>query len=277
MNLRKVLPLLLVCILCISLLAACGDKTPSQVDPTSGEDGSPALTTGLIVLNAEAALEISYDEEGLVLSVDGLDENGITLSDRYTNYTGKACADAVRDLVSLSVEAGFLTPESDAIVIKQSLGAHLPSDSFLKSLMAEADALSEGVPVFLITEEELTTDGYINLEAAKTLVANYLSLEESSDITGDPTPVQGLYALSLPSSVQVEFYTVDANTGSVVPGYPGGSAGDYILDIDPNGAMYDPNDPFLFPDETEESIPEETLDEYVPETDYVEVEDETVS
>lgn len=280
MNLKKILSLLLVCAFMLGLMAGCGGESSGQgaTSPEGQEDLSD-LSVGQLVLNCDAAFEIRYDKGGFVTSIDGIDEVGISIVDRYNSYIGKSCADAVRELLQLSAEEEVFTPDTPAVVIKQGFDSTSPSEDFLSKIVADAKTLSEGIPVFLIAEKDLTENGYISFDTAKELLTNYLDMEDPPAVTGDPTPVQGLYALSISSATQVLMYTVDANTGKVATGYPGGSVDDYILDIDPNGAMYDPDEPYLFPDEIA-TFPEETEEEFSEETEeliYEEPETEAVS
>lgn len=244
---KKTLSVLLTLTLCLCLFAGCGNDQPGT-SVENGEEAPP--TVGMVVFNAGAAMEICYNAEGLVYSVAGVDENGIIISDRLSNYIDQPCASVVKKLADLCIEAGFLTEETPAIIVKQTIGSILPNEDFFHEVTIDLRGLLENVPVIIIPETSLNENGLINFEAAKDLVANYLKLEDASNITGDSTPVQGLYAMSLPSSLRVLLYTVDAHTGTVTEGYPGGEAGDNILEIDPGGAMYDPNNPELFPDET---------------------------
>jgi hypothetical protein len=275
MNLKKFLSLLLAGILALGLLAGCGENTPEQGSHSAGQQKDPeALSTGLLILNCEATFEITYDKDGNVLSINGLDDPSISIADKYNTHIGKSCTVAVQELIRLSMEAELLTPETPTIIIKQGHDSPLPSEDFLSNIVADAEVLAEDIPVYLISQNQLTETGYLDFDTAKELVTIYLGMEEAPVVTGDPTPVMGLYAMSISSTTQLLLYTVDAHTGKVAEGYPGGEVGDYILDIDPNGAMYDPNDPFLFPDEIP-TEPEET-DEFIEETDEFIFEEPTI-
>lgn len=257
MHSKKLLSLLLVLALSLCLLAGCGgDQTgPDSGNPGDGEDAAP--TTGMLVFNANAALEICYTAEGLVYSVNGVDDNGISISDRLSDYLDKPCGDVIKTLVDLCVEAGYLTEETPAIILKQGIDSVLPDEDFPYGIAADIRGIVKDVPVIVIPEASLAPNGYMTLDAAKGLLVSYLGLEDISDVTGEEEVVQGLYALSIESPERIVYYTVDATTGTVAEGYPGGSVGDNILNIDPNGAMYDPENPELFPDETE-PLPDET-------------------
>ena len=271
---KKMLSVLLVLALSLCLFAGCGNDQPGT---NAEEDSGKPADVGMLVFNANAAVEICYNAEGLVYSLNGLDENGMLISDRMGKYIDQPCASVLKDLADLCIAAEFLTEETPAIILKQGIGSFLPEEDFLHNISVDLRNLVESVPVIIIPENRLNSNGFINFETAKELVANYLDLEVGDNITGDSEAIQGLYAMSLSSSQHVFLYTVDATTGTVTEGYPGGEAGDNILEIDPGGAMYDPNDPELLPDETrppDETEPDSFIEDPIG-SDEVYTEDET--
>lgn len=218
---KKFLAIVMSAVMLLGLFAGCGKTEPTPTDPT-GENLSTPVSAGLLVLNAAAALNISYDADGLVLSVEGIDDNGSTLASEYTDYLGKSCSDAVCDLIAASVHSAFLTPEENYVMIKQAVGSTLPGATFLETVQKDAEAvldtLGSTAMLVLLTEENLDENGYINLDAAKELVLAHLSVESFDVLDGSPSPINGQYSFRVTVGEVTEDLIVDAVSGDVYEG-----------------------------------------------------------
>ena len=62
---------------------------------------------GTILLSVNPEMEISYDGEGKVKSIEGANEEGVAVAEAYKDYEGKACREVVGDLVEEIYEAGY--------------------------------------------------------------------------------------------------------------------------------------------------------------------------
>lgn len=218
---KKFLAIVMSAVMLLGLFAGCGKTEPTPTDPT-GENLSTPVSAGLLVLNAAAAVNISYDADGLVLSVEGIDDNGSTLASEYTDYLGKSCSDAVCDLIAASVHSAFLTPEENYVMIKQAVGSTLPGATFLETIQKDAEAvldtLGSTAMLVLLTEENLDENGYINLDAAKELVLAHLSVESFDVLDGSPSPINGQYSFRVTVGEVTEDLIVDAVSGDVYEG-----------------------------------------------------------
>ena len=218
---KKFLAIVMSAVMLLGLFAGCGKTEPTPTEPT-GENLSTPVSAGLLVLNAAAALNISYDADGLVLSVEGIDDNGSALASEYTDYLGKSCSDAVCDLIAASVHSAFLTPEENYVMIKQAIGSTLPGATFLETIQKDAEAvldtLGSTAMLVLLTEENLDENGYINLDAAKELVLAHLSVESFDVLDGSPSPINGQYSFRVTVGEVTEDLIVDAVSGDVYEG-----------------------------------------------------------
>lgn len=273
---KKFLAIVMSAVMLLGLFAGCGKTEPTPTDPT-GENLSTPVSAGLLVLNAAAALNISYDADGLVLSVEGIDDNGSTLASEYTDYLGKSCSDAVCDLIAASVHSAFLTPEENYVMIKQAVGSTLPGATFLETIQKDAEAvldtLGSTAMLVLLTEENLDENGYINLDAAKELVLAHLSVESFDVLDGSPSPINGQYSFRVTVGEVTEDLIVDAVSGDVYEGTLDEATfeDDNIIEeeiVDPTDEVIPETQPAtteaqgdLAGDPTEPSIAEEVSDE----------------
>jgi hypothetical protein len=173
----------------------------------------------MFVLTAGASVNISYDIDGLVVKIDGNNENGITLSDSYTDYLGKPCANAAKELIQAASKASFLTADTKNIVIKQVRGAVLPGAHFLETIEnAVKDAAAEVKSTAVITmvnTEKMDDDGYIDLETAKALLCNKLGVEKLDAYYGQTTPSEGRYICTAEVGGVQTYHSIDAVTGII--------------------------------------------------------------
>ncbi len=211
---KKILAVLASALMLLGLLAGCGEeKNPAQTNPQDTNTGS-SLTEGMLVFTANASVNISYDAEGLVVSVNGSNAEGIELADNYKDFEGKSCAAVIKDLVTAAVEGGYFTRN---VIIKQALGSALPGTNFLDTIYSEAQAAADAADVLatviLVAEEDLDSNGYINLAAAKKILMSDLALATTSVFDGEPAPEDGAYTFYLEAENVKGFFSVDAVSG----------------------------------------------------------------
>ena len=216
---KKILAILISAILLLGLLAGCGNQSDA---PSSTNDSvATPVAAGMLVLNAGAAVNITYDSDGLVLHVEGADDNGSFVAGAYTGYLGKPVAEAVRDLIGQCGTTEFLSAGTGFVLIKQAYGSALPGTIFLETIDSEAKAaVKEYSPakVILLTEGDLDANGYINLDSAKQLLLAHLVLENFDTLDGTTAPIDGLYSFALTAGDMNARFIVDAVTGSVYQG-----------------------------------------------------------
>lgn len=236
-NMRKVFAVLISAAMLLGLLAGCnnaGDTntTGATTDTTQMID---PIASGMLVLHANGAVNVSYDNDGLVLSIEGADKGGEELIAEYTDYLGESCADVICTLIKRSQNTD--NPEMNKyVMIKQAFGSTLPGTNFLEELTTDAKAALEAAKssakLIVLTEEDLDEKGYINLESAKDLVLAYLSLDSFDSFDGTTAPVDGVYGFNIVAGNVDEDLLVDATTGSVYSGILSNQEDDSLLDPD---------------------------------------------
>lgn len=216
---KKILAVLMSAMLLLGILAGCNAEPPAT-DPTNKV--STPIAAGMLVLNAEASINISYDADGLVLDIEAADDNGSIVVGEYEGFLGKTCSDAVCDLIAGANRSGFLTEESTYIMIKQALGSALPGSTFLETIVKDAEAaLTEAgldAAVVLVTAENLDENGYIDLETAKALMLAYIARDSFDTLDGTTAPIDGAYGFAVTAGDLEGNYIVDAVTGDVFEG-----------------------------------------------------------
>ncbi len=213
---KKILTILISAVMILGLLAGCTqgeENAPSQTNPQEGTVGTPR-TDGMLVFSSDASLNITYDEEGLVISIEGTNAEGISLTDEYTDFLGKSCAAVVKDLVAASINNDYFTKN---IVIKQAIGSALPGTNFLDTIASEAQAAADTAEVLatviLISEEDLDADGYIGLATAKKILMSHLGIDTTTVFDGDTSPIDGTYTFYVDAEAVDGYFSVNAVTG----------------------------------------------------------------
>lgn len=228
---KKILAVLMSAMLLLGILAGCNAE-PAATDPTNKV--STPIAAGMLVLNAEASINISYDADGLVLNIEAADDNGSIVAGEYDAFLGKTCTDAVCDLITGANRSGFLTEESTYIMIKQALGSALPGSTFLETIVKDAEATlaAAGLDavVILVTEENLDENGYIDLETAKALMLAYIARDSFDTLDGTTAPIDGAYGFAVTVGDMEGHYIIDAVTGDVFEGELEGAFEDPELD-----------------------------------------------
>lgn len=214
---KKFFSAVLVVVMTISLLAGCGSQeaTPTETDPTV----SASIPAGTLVLCSGTCVSITYDTDGLVLKVNGVNEAGIELADSYTDYMGKPCATVAKELIAAGAQAGQLTPDVKNIIIKQNLRSQLPDSHFLETIETEVKAAAEAAGstavITVIDTSKLDEQGYINLDTAKALLCNELGVEKLDKYYGSATPIDGTYLCTAEVAGVQTSHVIDADTGLI--------------------------------------------------------------
>lgn len=227
---KRMLALLICAVMVLSLFAGCGKNTDDPVvtngtvaggdNNNNGEITMPNKA-GSLMINAGAAMTIIYGEDGLVLKLEGINEDGIALVEIYEDNLGATCVSVVDKFIKDCLARNSLF-ENNFVVIKQDKGSALPGTNFLESVEKAAQkALEETAPtatLFMVKEENVDADSYIDLVTAEKLVKCFLGVETLTSFDGTPNPVEGMYAFEVAYEQMQDKILVNAQTGGVAQG-----------------------------------------------------------
>ena len=220
---RKGIALLLSIFMILGIFTGCRKMNGTEDNPaTVGAENTASTSVGSLVVNAYAAVTITYDNKGVVLSIEGLNDEGDVFLQDFEDQEGNSCSDAICAFVKDTFAKGYLS-KAGYVVVKQSKGADLPDAKFLETIQTEAQATLDKIhadaPLVMITEKELNEDGYINVNTAKVLVEKFLGVESLKNIDGTSSPVDGFYSFSVTYDAGEDNMIVNAVTGGVSQGY----------------------------------------------------------
>ncbi len=159
----------------------------SSKTPKTGEIVSLGSENGKIVLSVNPEVAVSYDQNGQVTALDGVNGDGEKIVSSYGKADGKSCETVTADLVREIYEAGYFDDDVDGndknIIIQLVRGSSVPRESFLSdvksSVMDTTKSFSLNASVIDIDDddydESYTTDKapspYITKEKAMQIAA----------------------------------------------------------------------------------------------------------
>ncbi len=119
------------------LLTGCNSSSKT---PQTGEIISLGSDTGKIVLSVNPEITVSYDKDGQVTALDGVNDDGEKIVSAYGEADGKSCETVTADLVREIYEAGYFDDDVDGndknIVVQLVRGSAVPRESFLSDIKA---------------------------------------------------------------------------------------------------------------------------------------------
>ena len=124
---KKPVIFLLITALVAAFLSGC----VTQPEPTAPQSKGGTL---YITINPEIA--VTYDADGTVVSVAAVTEDAKAIVDSYRDYVGKECTQVVTELVTKIGEAGYITEDSEDVVISISFEKEsgVPDEGFVKEM-----------------------------------------------------------------------------------------------------------------------------------------------
>ena len=187
---KKILAILFSAVLVLGLMAACAKNEANNAaqSSNSGTEAPDNTPFGMFVFSTDiASVNLQFNAEGVVLSVEGNDADGTALLESAEkDVVGMTCADAVTELTKLAINGGVLT---NNLVIKQSVGTEVPSESFMNEMgeAAKKAVSAEGAEanLIVITAADLDENGYISVASAKQIVMGVMGVEELDSFDGD--------------------------------------------------------------------------------------------
>ena len=254
MNWKKSLTLTVSAALMLSLLAGCAVQPTEQASAESN-------AVGTVLLSVNPEIEVEYDKSGLVLEIEGLNEDGKTVVKDVKDYQGKDCRTVVSELVRDIYDDGYFEGTVDGhaknIVLKLKEGSVYVSDEFLQDVADGArEAVQKcgiGAKTMTVSEGDLDDSGRIGQNKAKELVLAQLGLQSASFRDHEYELDDGVYEFEFTAGGVEYEYEVDARTGKVLE-----------ADIDGNDDWDDRDD---WNDQVEFDLPDDDRDDIEDDND----------
>ena len=133
-TLKSILAFGAAMIIGIACLSGCGSAS-------TGENVSELSSGGVIVLSVNPEISVSYDKDGNVTEVKGLNNDGRGIIESFADYEGRPCKQVVSELVTMIGEAGYFVEEIEGerrqITIEIEPGSGLPYETFFDDVVVE--------------------------------------------------------------------------------------------------------------------------------------------
>ena len=211
--LKKVLAVLLAVTVLLAL-AACG-KQENLTDPFGTLPFDEQAITineavGSVTLRADSEFVIAYDQDGIVVALDSVDQSAAAICAAYSGFTGKSLAHVAWELLELQLEF-YHTVSQGYILLKVHPGSTIPRASFLSNVADDLRKNAEGYQVITVTLEDQNSDGFINYDKAMEILKLFL---HDQSIVCSETHADGLYAVkSTTVNGEISEFTLDAGNG----------------------------------------------------------------
>lgn len=224
MNWKKNLALAASAALTLSLLTGCGASQSPAAQSVGAPAASGSEAAGTVLLSVNPEIEVEYDKGGLVLEIEGVNDDGKSVVTGLEDYKGKDCRAVVNELVKKIYESGYFSETVDGraknIVVKLEEGSSYPGDGFLEDV---AEGVWEAVKTcgigsaaMTVQQDDLDGEGRIGQHRAKELVLAQLGLSGASFNDHEYELDDGVYEFEFTAGGVEYEYEVDARTGKVL-------------------------------------------------------------
>ena len=257
-SLKKSISLVLAVLLLLSLFAGCTAKTAITRKAHNAPKEEKAF--GKLLLSVNPEIEIEYDEEGIVVELEGKNDEGREIVKKYRDLVGKDSETVVKELVQEIYNSGYfdntIAGNSRNIIVKLEDGSSYPDNGFLERVVAgvreAVNANNISSETIAVDKTNLNKDGLIGIEKAKEIVLTQLGIKDAVFHDQEYDLEDGVYEFEFVANGMEYEYEVDAVTGKVVKAEQ--EKKDPMSDLD------DPDDDFDDPDDDLDD-PDDDLDD----------------
>jgi len=211
--------------LVVIMTTGCGIQSSSNAAlPAASSEPVSSNAIGSILLSINPEIEIDYDDKGIVISLEGKNEDGKKVLAEYTEYEGKSCETIVDELVKKIHADGYFEKKVDGyeknIILKLEDDSLYPDDAFLKNLEQKLqDTIKEcnltSSPI-LVEKKDLDDKGLITLEKAKEIVLTQLGLSSAEFTKAAYDPEDNTYEMKFTVDGITYEFEVNASNGKVL-------------------------------------------------------------
>ena len=214
---------------CAAILAAgaagaAGAGNTAVGAPSYRASSNKEELKGRILVSGGPDISISYDKDGTVLEIKGIDRDGKNFLEGQEGYVGKSCKTAVGRLVRRLDEKGWFGEHADgsrkSLVVKAEKGSEYPDDQFMREIEDEVRDIAKdreiNVYIKVVGTHSLDGKGYIDRETAEKIVLEQFGLKEDSLKFKEYELDDGVYEIEVVIQGVGHEVELDAVTGAVL-------------------------------------------------------------
>ena len=211
---------------CAAILAAgaAGAGNTAFGAPSYRASSNKEEVKGRILVSGGPDISISYDKDGTVLEIKGIDRDGKNFLEGQEGYVGKSCKTAVGRLVRRLDEKGWFDEHADgsrkSLVVKAEKGSEYPDDQFMREIEDEVRDIAKdreiNVYIKVVGTHSLDGKGYIDRETAEKIVLEQFGLKEDSLKFKEYELDDGVYEIEVVIQGVGHEVELDAVTGAVL-------------------------------------------------------------
>lgn len=211
---------------CAAILAAgaAGAGNTAFGAPSYRASSNKEEVKGRILVSGGPDISISYDKDGTVLEIKGIDRDGKNFLEGQEGYVGKSCKTAVGRLVRRLDEKGWFGEYADgsrkSLVVKAEKGSEYPDDQFMREIEDEVRDIAKdreiNVYIKVVGTHSLDGKGYIDRETAEKIVLEQFGLKADSLKFKEYELDDGVYEIEVVIQGVGHEVELDAVTGAVL-------------------------------------------------------------
>lgn len=142
-NKKSLIVLALILVMTL-VLAACGNAANNATGNEVTSNGEGSLQKGgTMIVKVNPEIKVNYDENGLVKSIEGVNDDGLKIITGVSDFLGKEVKVVIRDIISKIGAEGYLLEEVEGeekqIILEVEKGSVVPGASFIDEIIAAVE------------------------------------------------------------------------------------------------------------------------------------------